>query len=291
MKILIIDANNTMHRAHHAYKNLNNYGKPVDIIFGMPSIVNGLINQFKPDDIYLCWDGNRSKQRLELLKDYKKGRRVYTDEERKSFDRQKEQVMKLFYYLGVKQLKNEEMEADDMIYALTRKLKKDKSNHITIISTDKDFHQLLCSNVKIYNTHKRALIHNKNLKNHFGYTKEQCIEYLSLVGDDSDNIPGVKGVGHITALGLLNGFGNVENFMNSDKNFPRVNKENIPIRFAINQALIDLKYFYNKHIKGTKPFHYIKSSKPKLRRKKLFKLCDRYSIKQFKKVEFLNNYK
>ena len=100
MKILIIDGNNTMHRAFHSYSRLQNHGKPVSIIYGMPILVNALVNQFKPDDVYICWDGRKSPHRMRLLPTYKAGRKTFTEKDKAAFDKQRETVKKLFYFLN-----------------------------------------------------------------------------------------------------------------------------------------------------------------------------------------------
>lgn len=297
MRILIIDGNNTMHRALHSYARLQNHGKPVSIIYGMPILVNGLINQFSPDDVYICWDGHtdlsgfRSPHRLKLCPGYKMGRKTKTKEERISMFHQKNEVMNLFHTLGVKQIFNPKMEADDYIYMLVRKLLKDKDNKITIISTDKDFHQLVCSRVKIYNTASRKLIHLKNLKIDYDYEPWNCVDYLSLVGDGSDNIKGMPGVGPKTAMGLIEQFGSIKEYLKSDETFGRVNKELLAKIYRNNKYLIDLKLFYKKYLKGIIKINYFKGNdNPKLDKASLFRICKEYSIKSLKEKNFLKNY-
>ena len=292
MRILIIDGMNALFRAYHSYKHLQNHGKPVSVIYGMPILINGLINQFKPDKIYICWDGKKSIHRIRILPTYKHGRKTMTAEERAEFIKQRDTVMKVFYYLGIPQLYSTNMEADDWIYILVRKLKKDNGNKITIVSTDKDFHQLIRSNVKIYNTVQRSLIHKENLKIRFGYTPKNCVDFLCLTGDKSDNIPGVKGVGDSSAQNVLNSFSSIPEFLSSHKNLPRVNKTELAAIYERNRQLIDLRYFYNTFLKGKiKLVYYGFEENPKLDKKNLFKLCDDYEIKGFKKPEFLKNYK
>lgn len=297
MKILIIDSNNCMHRALHSYARLQNHGKPVSIIYGMPILVNGLINQFKPDDVYMCWDGHtdisgfRSPHRLKLCPGYKMGRKTKTLEERQSMYHQKNEVMKLFHTLGVKQIFNPKMEADDYIYMLVRKLLKDKENKITIISTDKDFHQLVGKRVKIYNTASRKLIHLKNLKFEYGYEPWDCVDYLCLTGDDSDNIDGMPGIGPKKAQGLIQEFGSIKDFLKQKEDFARINKETLTRVYRINKQLIDLKLFYKKYLKGKVKINYFKdNANPKLDKASLFRICKEYSIKSLKEKNFLRNY-
>lgn len=292
MKILIFDGNNTMYRAYHSYARLQNHGKPVSIIYGMPVLVNAMINQFKPDDVYICWDGARSPERLKLHPAYKQGRKTKTEEEAKAFYNQRDEVQKIFHTLGIKQIVHPQMECDDFIYMLVRKLQKDKNNKITIISTDKDFHQLLRSNVKIYNTAMKRLIHKNNLKVEFGYEPKQCVDYLCLVGDDSDNIPGIRGVGPSKAAGLIQNFSSISNFLKSEEQFAKIDKEKLASTYKLNRQLIDLKFFYKTFMKGKQKITYYNGVKePKLNTDLLFRICNKYAIKALKKNNFLKNYR
>jgi DNA polymerase-1 len=291
MKILIIDGNNTMYRAYHAYSRLQNLGKPVSIIYGMPVLVNTLINQFKPDKIFICWDKDRSPIRLRLYPGYKAGRKTKTEEEAKAFYNQRDEVMKIFYSLGLKQLFAPKMEADDFIYMLVRKYQKEKENKITIISTDKDFHQLIRSNVKVYNTASRNLIHKNNLKVKYGYEPKNCVDYLCLIGDGSDNIKGLRGIGPAKAGGIIQEFSSIKKFLKSDKPFAKIDKDQLRSIYKLNRQLIDLKLFYKKHLKGNQKIEFYNGDKtPKFNQESLFRMCKIYNVKGFKESKFLKNY-
>lgn len=285
-KVLIIDGNNTMHRAYHAYARLTNQGKPVNIIYGMPQLVNALIHQFQPDDVYICWDEARHKERLRLCPEYKAKRKTKTKEQIEDMMHQKKKVIELFNSLGIKQLIGKGMEADDYIYALVRRLRK--SNQITIVSTDKDFHQLLRPSVRIFNTAKHQLIHHKNLKALFGYSPEQCVDYLSLLGDDSDNIKGYRGMGDERIKIFLAEFGSIKAFIeNESSSFMKLDKVALRKLYITNKMLINLKTFYNKHLKDKITLDFGNS---KFNKKVLFKICDNYNIKALKETKFTKNY-
>lgn len=286
MKLLIIDGNNTMHRAYHSYRMLQNNGKPVAVIYGMPNLVHALINQFKPDHTVICWDWGRSKHRLKLLPEYKEGRKTLTEEQRADLYNQRDKAMAIFQALGINQLYSKGHEADDYIYALVR---KNREANITIVSTDKDFHQLLSPKVKIFNTAKRLLIHEKNVKGHFGYTADQCVDYLCLLGDDSDNIPGYRGIGEQRAKIFLAEHSSIREFLASEKSFMKVDKAELGAIYKRNKRLIDLRVFYNRYLKGNMDVKPALKKKP-LNKKALFKICDEYNIKSFKKKSFLKIY-
>lgn len=289
--IVIIDGNNTLYRAHFSHLGLDYKGKLVSAIYGMPQIVASIIKRLKPNDLYLCWDGKKSKRRLEICPDYK-GKRKKFGFDYEQIIKQRLTCMRIFRCLGVKQVYSQNMEADDYIYMLVRKFKKDPNNLIYIVSSDKDFHQLLCSNVKIWNDKEKRLITKNNLIKYFPYTPKQCVDYLSLVGDSSDNIKGYRGMGEKRTPTFLNDFASIENFLNSKKEYKGVNKEKLQQLYLINKELIDLKYFYEKNIKGKIKIEYYKnleSPKPKINT--LRKICAKYNIKTFLKSNFINSYK
>lgn len=290
-RIMIIDGNNQCHRALHAYHNLQNNGKPASIVYGMPSIITALVRQFKPDKIFICWDGGRSPFRLKLLPEYKGNRREYTDAEKKAFEDQIADVRRLFYSLGIPQLIARGIEADDWIYKLTRMFKKDKSNIITIISNDKDFHQLIRSNVRVYSTGKKILLHKKNLKVQMGYEPNKCVDFLCLTGDKSDNIAGLRGVGDVRAKGFIERFSSIENYLSNEEEDKMFNKDILEKTYKLNRQMIDLRFFYNKFLKGKMPLSYYKEANPKFNKKLLFKVCFEYSIYMFRKPEFLKTYR
>ncbi len=295
MKILLIDAKNMAHRAFHAYRNLQNHGKPVSIVYGMPSMISSMLHQFRPDKCFIVWDGARSKHRLKLLPEYKAGRRTHTDEERAAFDKQIRTTMLLLHSLGLKQIIHPEQEADDMIYKLVRLYKKNKKNTIIIISNDKDFHQLITTNVRVYNPIKHLLLHNKNLKPQVGYHPHQVVDTLCLTGDDSDNISGLKSVGPGRASDFIDEFGSIESYLTEEKwddkrhkLFPLVELEELYLR---NRKLIDLRHFYNTYLIGTPLIYYKGVKAPVFNQKLLFKLCQKYSIKMFKTEQFIKQFK
>lgn len=281
---------NTAYRAWHSYGKLQNNGKPVAIIYGMPTLVHALVQQFKPDVVYICWDQARSKHRLKLLPDYKAGRSSMTKEAKANFHSQRETAMKIFHALGMKQVITPEMEADDSIYMMVRKLSKVPSTYITIVSTDKDFHQLLSPTVKIWNTAKKILIHERNLFGHYGYTPKQCCDYLTLVGDSSDNIPGYPGIGEQKAKIFLSEYVSIREFLSLNESFGVVDKVKLEAIYKRNRLLINLKAFYRKYLRGVK-LEITNFNESKLDKKALFKICDQYNIKMFKKKSFLKPYK
>lgn len=288
-RIMIIDGNNICHAAYHAYSKLQNHGKPVSIIFGMPSMIAPLVGKFKPHNIFIVWDGGKSKHRLKLLPTYKAGRKSKTQEEYDAFNHQRDVVMGIFDDLGIKQVIGPHIECDDYIYMLVRKFQKDKGNKITIISNDKDFHQLLRSNVKIWSTIKRQFIHTKNIKSLFGYEAKQCVDYLILNGDSSDNIKGYHGMGEKKIKDFFSKFSSISEYLTSEDSFKGLDKSKLEELYKVNGKLINLRIFYKTFIQGKHKILY-HNKKPKANLKSLFKTCNEYSIRLFKTNQFLKNF-
>lgn len=284
--LLLIDGNNQSWRAFHKYKGLRHGKHKVSLVFGMPSIINGLINKFKPSKTIITWDGNKSKHRLDILPDYK-GKRKF----RPDFDdwfKQKGIVQNLFYYLGIPQVHNENMEADDYIYMLSKMYRK-QGYKIIIVSADKDFKQLINKEVSVYDG--KFLFTKKNLKEVFGYSANQIVDYLTLLGDTSDNIPGYRGIGEKKCKDFLGKYGSIQSFLQSSDEYNLINKETLLQLSIKNTNLIDLRYFYKTYLKGRINVTYLRGKRePKLNKRILFKFCRRLNIKTFIQPAFLKNY-
>lgn len=244
-KTLIIDGNNLIHRCYHQFKSMRTTkGTLTSIIFGTPYVLRSLIVTHRPTRVCVVFDGSRSKRRLEILPGYKD--RVRRDDfDSNNFYEQKETTQKLLKYLGLDVFIHPTEEADDIIYLLARK--HSRKGPVVIVSADKDFDQLINKRISIWNPHKKERITHQNCLKLKGYTPEQCVDYLSLLGDKSDCIPGYKGVGEKTALKFLNEVGSIYNFLNNKSIKFRIDREVLAELYKINRELIDIKYFVRKN--------------------------------------------
>ena len=290
-KVLIIDGNNLAHRAYHKYKSLrSSEGKKSSIVFGFPYILNSLINLHKPDAVEVVFDGSRDKGRLKALPDYKK-RDKKEDFDYEDFQNQKEVVMDILACLGVPVIFAKKREADDLIWLVSRKYARRKWN-VVIVSTDKDFPQLMVHNklITIWNPWKNVRITHKNCKQYFPFSAEQCIDYLILDGDASDNIIGYKGVGPKTALKFLDEYGSIENYLNND-NLPedkKIKRDVLVDIYKLNKYLIDIKYFVKlNNIKLLPKERNI----GKFDLKRFFNIISEYEIEYFHKGYFTTTFK
>lgn len=290
---IIVDGDNRLYASYFAYDNLQYGDLPTSCVFGMPSMIRALIHQLKPDDIFIAWDGHRNtakKQRKAILPQYKQHRASRSLVDIQDLVRQKKIVQGLLDALGLKQFVSNNLEGDDLIYALYRKL-KGKFDFITINSADKDFNQMLSKQVKIYSESKKTLITRGNVKSYFGYRAKETIDWLSLIGDKSDDIPGLTGCGQKTARALLDKYGSIVNFLDSGDDFPRVNKAELIKIHKRNYRLISLEYFYRKFVKNQINITPLLNRRPKVDISKVQRIAAGNGIKRFLDPNFVKPFK
>ena len=285
-KILIIDGNNICHRAYHQYKSMRNEeGKITSMIFGFPYILHALINLHRPTRVYVVFDGGRDARRLEILPDYKK-RDKKEDFDYENFIQQKNVVLEMLTHLGVDYYHQKDKEADDFIYLLARKY--GRKSQVLIVSTDKDFNQLINKNISIWNPFKQERITHLNCKKLTGYEPYQCVDYLTLLGDKSDNIPGYRGVGEKTAVKFLEQVDSIENFLN-DKNLTfNIKRDILAEVYKVNKELIDIRYFVKKNNLKLSDAKFIKG---KFNIKEFKLLCADHSITKLQQPEVIMRFK
>lgn len=288
-KILLVDGNNLAHRAYHQFKSMRSSdGKPSGVVFGVPYILWSLVRNHKPDRVYVFFDGGRDKNRLAILPNYKK-KEPKADFDYTSFVEQKSVVIKALEYLGVPHVSKKDLEADDLMGIYCRIY--GKRNQVMIVSTDKDFVQLINKNVSLWNPWKNARITHKNWHKFYKFSPEQCVDYLCLDGDVSDNIPGYKGVGEKTALDFLTTYGSIENYLNKLElpEHRKIKRDTLAELYKVNRLLIDIMYF----CKTTKlKYRNIPLTQTnKISPKELNLLVSDYEVNFFSKPDFLKTFK
>lgn len=283
--LLLVDGENILHQSFHKFANLKSKdGKPSGAIFGFFKSLHYYINRFNPDTIAVTFDNGHSKERLKLLQNYK-GHRKNIAIDYDSLQSQKKVILKMLKYLGISYVfdKSKEIiyEGDD--YLAWMALNRPKKFKVTIVSSDKDFNQLISKDVKILNPRKDEIINHLNCKDIFGYTPEQTVSYLALVGDTSDDIPGVKGIGPVKAKAFLDKYGDVPNALENDC----PDKDKIAPIWEKNQFLIDLRYYLEKF-----PLKYedIPLIEKPLNLDKFIKLAKKYSLNSFQTDIFLKSF-
>lgn len=170
-------------------------------------------------------------------------------------------------------------EGDDFLAYLA--IKKFQSEKIILISSDKDFNQLLNKNLRIYNPRKDEMIRVENCKDLFGYHAHETVEYLAMVGDTSDDISGFPGIGPVKARKILDE-GRLEKFIAQSKN-----KEEYLQIWKRNEQLIDLFWFVRNNPLEKLPL----KSKKKFKYDKFKKVCVEYSLSSFLTDQFIQPFK
>ncbi|MDC0654265.1 DNA polymerase I [Candidatus Marinimicrobia bacterium] len=212
-RLFIIDGYATLYRAHYALiRNplTNTAGTPTSAVFGFANQVFQLIEDEKPDYLVAAFDSKGKNFRHELYTDYKANRSEMPDE----IQTQLPYLWELLEAMNIPILRVGGVEADDIIGTVAKMC--DKENlQCNIVSGDKDFMQLINDKTFLYapQARKRAkeIFDKKKVLEKWGVGPEHIIDLLGLMGDSSDNVPGVQGVGPKTAKKLIQDFGSIEN--------------------------------------------------------------------------------
>jgi len=201
---LIIDGTNIFYRAYVVNPSLSNSGLPVGGLVGFLKSLQKLIREMKPTKVFVCWDGaGGSSRRRSVVSSYKEGRKAIRlnrstgvslslEEENQSKLRQ---IMRLFEYLDnlpLIQLMHEGVEADDMVSILCQELRGEQK---IIVSSDKDFYQLLDDETIIYRPVQAVFKTKKDIVEEFEIHPNNFALARAVSGDKSDNLQGVKGAG------------------------------------------------------------------------------------------------
>lgn len=211
-KYIIIDGLNFFIRSFTVNPTMDVNGEHIGGLLGFLMGVNKLIRENNPTDVVVVWDGEGgSLKRRSLYKDYKAGRkpklnREYdfenVDDQTKSFSHQVNLLNDYLNFLPVVTIKVDGLEADDVIAYLCN-LVLDSNDEKIIVSSDKDFYQLLSNKVMMYVPTKKKYITTKELKDSINILPENFILMKALMGDNSDNIKGIKGIGEKTVIKLF----------------------------------------------------------------------------------------
>lgn len=206
--LILVDGSSYLYRAFHASERANLRtadGRPTGAIRVMTNMLRSLMRQYQDSHVAVIFDARGKNFRHDLYSEYKATRKPMPDDLRSQI----EPIHHIVRALGLPLLMIEGVEADDVIGTLARQATEKKIN--TIISTgDKDIAQLVTEHVSLIDTMNDAYTDQRGVESKFGIPASLIIDYLALMGDSSDNIPGMPGVGQKTALALLNGIGSID---------------------------------------------------------------------------------
>lgn len=214
--VVLIDGSSYLYRAYHVpnlQRMSDSSGNPTGVVYGILNMVQRMLNDFEPDHIAVVFDAPGKTFRDEMFADYKANRPPMPDDLRAQI----EPSLAAIEALGIRVVRIAGVEADDVIGTLSKSATA--AGLATVISTaDKDMSQLVDDQVLVLNSMDNRRLDAAGVKEKFGVAPARIIDYLSLIGDTSDNIPGVAGVGPKTARKWLDEYGDLNQLIaNADK--------------------------------------------------------------------------
>ena len=205
-KLVLVDGSSYLYRAYHALPRLtSSRGEPTGAIHGVLNMLNKLAREEQTEHFVVVFDAPGKTFRDEIFEAYKANRPPMPDDLRD----QVEPLLEAIPAMGLPLLRVEGVEADDVIGTLCRRA-ADAGMEVLVSTSDKDMAQLVDDHVTLVNTMTGSVLDRDGVKKKFDVYPEQIVDWLALVGDTSDNIPGVPKVGAKTAAKWLNEYGNVE---------------------------------------------------------------------------------
>lgn len=212
-KVILIDGNNLLFRSYYAtaYKGSllrNSKGFPTNALYSFINMLNKIITEENPLYMAIAFDKGKTF-RHEMYDDYKKGRKETPLELKQQFPVAKE----IAKAMGIPCFEIDDYEADDIIGTFAKEVDKREDFVSTIISSDKDLLQLISDDneVKLLKMNDFIRLDKQAFIDMYGFTPEKITDLKGLMGDSSDNIPGVKGIGEKGALNLIRKYGTLEN--------------------------------------------------------------------------------
>lgn len=209
--IFLIDGSSFLYRAYFGMRPLHtSLGEPVQAVYSFIRMINKLAKQFSPERIALVWDSKGRTERKEIFEDYKAGRQDPPSD----LFQQKDRIVQFADLVGLKQIAKVGVEADDIIGSLAKDYAA-QGLDVVIISSDKDLYQLLTDSVFVYDSFKDETFDRVSFEEKRGFPVERLPFYHALLGDSSDNIPGVKGIGKKSAEELVKQFSSLDELYNN----------------------------------------------------------------------------
>jgi DNA polymerase-1 len=225
--LYLIDAHSYIYRAFYAIKRLSNSeGFPTNAIYGFTNMILKILREKEPDHFVVVFDSPVPTRRHEAYDEYKAHRPGMPDD----LSIQIQPIKDIIEAFRIPSLEIEGYEADDVLATLAKKAEK-KNMDIYIVTADKDINQILSPHIRAYDTMRERITGEKDVIERFGVKPSRFPEIMALMGDASDNIPGVPGIGEKTAVSLLREFGTLDNLM---KNSSKIKKPKLRETVIVN---------------------------------------------------------
>ncbi len=237
-KLVLIDGNAILHRAYHALPPLTTRrGEPINAVYGLVSMLLRVIQDLKPTHIAVCFDRKEPTFRHETYKEYQAQRPVIDKELSGQFEKAKETISAM----NIPIFEKAGFEADDLLGSIAEQAQRTKNkeqsriDQVVIVTGDRDILQLVNEKVKVFlpvrGLSEGKLFGVEEVKEKMGVLPSQIPDYKALVGDQSDNYPGISGIGPKTAEKLLDKY----------KSFPEIYKHLDEINISTKTKLVEKK--------------------------------------------------
>ncbi|MBW1839397.1 MAG: DNA polymerase I, partial [Deltaproteobacteria bacterium] len=218
--LFLIDGNSYIYRAFFAISHLSNSsGVPTNAVYGFTTMLLKIINDYKPDYLAIAFDTPAPTFRHEVYQEYKANRPEMPD----SLIPQISYIKSLVEGFNIPVLEKEGFEADDIIGTVA-KAGDNKGMEIIIVSGDKDLLQLVSTHITVLDTMKDKRFDPQGVIDRLGVEPEKATDLLGLMGDSSDNVPGVPGIGKKTAVKLIEEYGDINNLL---KNIEKISQKKV----------------------------------------------------------------
>ncbi|MBI2711434.1 MAG: DNA polymerase I [Bdellovibrio sp.] len=234
--LYLVDISSFIFRAFFAIRSLKNKaGEPTNAVYGVATMLARLADEAKPEYLAVVYDSKEPSFRKEVYPEYKANRSAPPDDLVPQFDR----IEELIAAFEIHSYRMKGVEADDLIATLAHRwCAEAPHHHVVIVSSDKDLMQLVSDRVEIWDTMSNKFYAPPQVEEKFGVKPEQIRDYLALVGDSSDNIPGVAGIGPKGASDLLKQFGTLDRVLDAARKNEIAGKKGESLRTCEKDALL-----------------------------------------------------
>jgi len=242
--LILVDGSSYLFRAFHALPPLeNSKGQATGAIYGVINMLKKLVDEYQPEHMAVVFDAKGKTFRSDLFKDYKANRPPMPDDLRTQI----EPIHQIVDALGYPRIVVPKVEADDVIGTLARQAEADGFD-VLISTGDKDLAQLVTDKITLINTMNNFISTPESVVEKFGVPAERIIDYLALIGDTADNIPGINKVGPKTAVKWLTQYGTVDNIIEHADEFKgkvgeylREGLDQLPLSYQLATIVCDVE--------------------------------------------------
>ncbi|WP_372943021.1 DNA polymerase I [Shewanella sp.] len=239
--LVLVDGSSYLYRAYYAPPHLtNSKGEATGAVYGVVNMLRSLLSRYSPSHIAVVFDAKGKTFRNDMYDEYKAQRPPMPDDLRNQIA----PLHRIIHAMGLPLISIPGVEADDVIGTIA--LQASKEGRATLISTgDKDMAQLVNDHVTLINTMTDTIMGPEEVKAKFGVGPDRIIDFLALMGDKADNIPGLPGVGEKTALAMLTGVGSVAQLLADPQSVAEVGfrgSKTMPAKIIDNADMLKLSY-------------------------------------------------